>query len=133
MILLCDECGMKCLVYTTKKLTTKQRADLNSLLNGMSFSFRADLQDEQLPDTLVRVVYKMCCNEPIEKQYYSANFDDICVYCASEEVDPWSNNERFYPQCEDCHREDQRYRILKQSIFSSPCNSYMVNNLLFQC
>lgn len=88
-----------------KKLTTKQRTDLNSLLDGMSFSCGADLQDAHLPDSLVGVVYvkKMYCNEPIEKLYYAANFDDICVYCASEEVDPWSSNEDFYPQFEDYH------------------------------
>ena len=44
---------------------------------------------------------KMSCNEPIEKLYYKANFDDICVYCA-DDVAPWSSTEPFYPQCEDC-------------------------------
>ena len=51
------------------------------------------------------VVYvkKMFCNEPIERLYYSANFDDICVYCAGD-VPPWSSRytEEFYPQCDDC-------------------------------
>ena len=69
----------------------------------MSFSCGADLQEADLPDALVGVVYvkKMCCNEPIEKLYYAANFDDICVYCASE-VAPWSNTKQFYPQCQNC-------------------------------
>jgi len=40
-----------------KNLTTKQRANLNSLLDGLSFSCSADLQDAQLPDTLVGIVY----------------------------------------------------------------------------
>ena len=29
---------------------------------------------------------KMYCNEPIEKLYYEANFDDISVYCTSQVV-----------------------------------------------
>jgi len=87
-----------------KKLTLKQKADLNKVLDGMSFSCGADLQELELPGTLVGVVYvkKMYCNEPIEKLYYAANFDNICVYCASSEVAPWSNTEHFYPQCHDC-------------------------------
>ena len=44
---------------------------------------------------------KMHCNEPIEKLYYSAKFEDICIHCAAN-VPPWSENEPYYPQCEDC-------------------------------
>ena len=62
-----------------------------------------ELQEAGLPSELDGVVYvkKMYCNEPIERLYYSANFDDICVYCAGD-VPPWSNTEEFYPQCDDC-------------------------------
>ena len=42
------------------------------------------------------VCEKMHCNEPIAKLYYVANFNDICVYCASDSVAPWSNNEDLY-------------------------------------
>jgi len=89
-----------------KKLTLKQKNDLNKVLDGMSFSCGADLLELELCGTLVGVVYvkKMYCysNEPIEKLCYAANFYSICVYCASSEIAPWSNTEHFYPQCHDC-------------------------------
>ena len=92
------------LIYAAKKLTSKEKTVLNKVLDGMSFSCGADLQEANLPDALVGIVYvKKCiasCNEPIEKQYYAANFDDICVCCASE-VAPWSNTEEFYLQYHD--------------------------------
>ena len=40
----------------------------------------------------------------LEKLYYSAKFEDICVYCSGP-VDPWSDTEPFYPQCKA--REDK--------------------------
>ena len=56
------------LIYATKKLTTKEKGELNKLLDAMSFSCGADLQEAELPDALIGVVYvkKMYCNEPIE-------------------------------------------------------------------
>jgi len=35
---------------------------------------------------------KMYCNEPIEKLYYAANFDDILCLA------PWSNTEQWHSQ-----------------------------------
>ena len=39
------------------------------------------------------------CYDPIEKQYYSAGYAPICIYCAEEIVDA---NLEFYSQCEYC-------------------------------
>lgn len=113
---MCDECGMWRLVYATKKLKTHEIRKLNVALSDLSFSCGADLQEGDLPDELVGVVYakKMFCNEPIEKLYYAANFNDICVHCAGE-VDPWSNTEEFYPQCEDCSEKERIPNAKKRS------------------
>ena len=102
-MLLCDECGMWRLVYANRKLKAAEIRKLRGTLDDLSFSCGADLQEAGLPSELDGVVYvkKMYCNEPIERLYYSANFDDICVYCAGD-VPPWSNTEEFYPQCDDC-------------------------------
>ena len=90
------------MVYATRKLKIVEIRKLNATLDGSSFSCAADLQEAGLPAELDGVVHvnKMYCNEPIERLYYSANFDDICVYCA--DVPPWSSAEEFYPQCDDC-------------------------------
>ena len=50
MMLLCDECGMWRLIYATKKLTSTEKIVLNKVLDGMSFSCGADLQEADLPD-----------------------------------------------------------------------------------
>ena len=102
-MLMCNECGMWRLVYASRKLKVVEIRKLNATLDGLSFSCGADLQEAGLPAELDGVVYvkKMYCNEPIERLHYSANFDDICVYCAGD-VPPWSSTEEFYPQCDDC-------------------------------
>ncbi len=67
----------------------------------MSFSCGAQLQElDDIPAALKDIVFvrEMSCGQPIEKLYYAARFDDICVYCA-EVVSPWSNTEQYYPQC----------------------------------
>ena len=38
MMLLCDECGMWHLIYTTRKFILKEKTILNKVLDGMSFS-----------------------------------------------------------------------------------------------
>ena len=103
MMLMCDECGMWRLVYAKRKLKTQERNRLQQALDDMSFSCGAALQDAEIPTELADVVYvkTMHCHEPIERLYYAADFESICVYCAAE-VSPWSNKELYYPQCEDC-------------------------------
>ena len=102
MMLMCDECGMWRLVYAKRKLKTQERNRLQQALADM-FSCGAALQDAEIPTELADIVYvkTMHCHEPIERLYYAADFESICVYCAAE-VPPWSNQELYYPQCEDC-------------------------------
>ena len=64
-------------------------------MNGLSFSCGAQLQDSDLPDSVEEIVFvrKLACEDPIEKLYYSAQFEDIiCVHCSGP-VQPWSDNE----------------------------------------
>ena len=102
-MLMCDECGMWRLVYATKKLKTAEIRKLRTALDDLSFSCGASLQEANIPLDLKPLVYvkSMHCNEPIEKLYYSAKFEDICIYCAAS-VPPWSDSEPHYPQCDDC-------------------------------
>jgi len=88
------------LLYSQKKLAKRDRHDLQSILEDVSFTCGAQLQDLNLPEQL-RDVYmrEMCCEEPIEKLYYSAKYKPICVYCA-EDVDKVEKD--CYPQCAYC-------------------------------
>ena len=78
---------------------TQERNRLQRALDDMSFSCGAALQDAEIPTEVADIVYvkKMHCHEPIERLYYAAGFNDICVHCGAE-VSPWSNKELYYPQ-----------------------------------
>jgi len=41
----------------------------------------------------------MSCYEPIEKLYYSAKYESICIFCAQPQA---ATDPNFYPQCENC-------------------------------
>lgn len=75
------------------------KEQLQHVLDGMSFSCGAKLQDADILSTLKDVVFvrPLACEEPIEKLYYSAKFEDICIYCATP-VPPWSTSELYYPR-----------------------------------
>ena len=45
-------------------------------------------------------IEKTFIGKSIEKLYYSAGYDPICYYCASEEITEVS--EDIYPLCSDC-------------------------------
>ena len=83
-MLQCDECGLWRFLYSQKKLTKRNRHDLQSILEDISFTCSAQLQDLDLPERL-RGVYsrELSCEEPIEKLYYGAKYKPIymCLLC----------------------------------------------------
>ena len=100
IMLQCDECCKWRLLYCKFKLTRKERADLQTGLQDVSFTCGAQLQDLELPGRLNEVYTRiMSCEQPIEKLYYSAKYSPICVYCA-EDVESVPTDK--YPQCVDC-------------------------------
>ena len=90
-----DECSMWRLLYSRFKLTRKERADLQVVIDDISFTCGAPLQDLQLPGRLSEVYTReLSCGKPIEKLYYTAKHTPICIYCA-DDVDKYS-------QCNAC-------------------------------
>ena len=82
------------------KLTKKERADLQTAVQDISFTCGAQLQDLGLSGRLIEVYTReLSCEEPIEKLYYSAKYSPICIYCA-EDVESVPKDK--YPQCEAC-------------------------------
>ena len=68
------------LIYATRKLIFK-KTGLNKVLDGMSFSCGVDLQEADLPDTLVGVVYvKKCTVMSQLKSYIMLKILMISVY-----------------------------------------------------
>ena len=88
------------LLYCRYKLSKKEKADLKTVLQDISFTCGAQLQDLELPGYLNEVyTRRIACEEPIEGLYFSAKYASICVYCAAD-VD--SVRKEKYPQCRDC-------------------------------
>ena len=108
-MLMCEECEMWRLLYSKRKLKQQERIELERGLNGLSFSCGAQLQDsDSVPDYLKEIVFvrKLSCEDPVEKLYYSAKFEDICIHCSGP-VQPWSDNGPYYPQCRACQSKDK--------------------------
>jgi len=57
MMIMCDECEMWHLLYAKRKLKKHERKEVEKGLNGLSFSYGAQLQDTDLPDYLKEVVF----------------------------------------------------------------------------
>ena len=76
LILQCDECGMWRLLYSRLKLTKKERSDVQQVIEDVSFTCGAPLQDSELPGRLNEV---LSCGDPIEKLYITATH--MCQLC----------------------------------------------------
>ena len=101
MMLQCEECDVRRLLYSQKKLTYRERTQLEEALSDFTFTCGAPLQDLDLPGKLADVyVQDIVCGEPVEKLYYSAKYPPICLQCATP-VDPNTESDH-YPQCTDC-------------------------------
>jgi hypothetical protein len=93
MMLECEHCGLWRLLYSQKKLSRKEREELEEALADFTFTCGAPLQELQLAGKLAEVYVKdITCEDPIERLYYTAKCPPICVYCAAE----------HYPQCSGC-------------------------------
>ena len=96
----CAECKMWRLIFSKYKLNDAQRKNLQILLDNYEYSCGATLKDLCLPEEYCDVdVRDHDCHDVVEKLYYSAKFDPICVYCGKDEPYTDKNN---YPQCHSC-------------------------------
>ena len=68
-----------------EKLKAEDRRLLALKLDDLAFSCGASLQDLDFPAPLNEVfVRSVNCFNPIEKLYYSAGYEPICLYCAGQ-------------------------------------------------
>ena len=80
----CDECSMWHLVFSKRKLSVTARSTLQAILEDVSYTCGASLDDLDLPDSLSSVVIRSHqCGDAIELLYYSAGCEDICIFCAT--------------------------------------------------
>ena len=98
----CQECFMWRLVFSKRKLTAPQIRCLETILADVDYSCGALFNDLDLPAELDTVCVKdHGCGDPVEKLYYSAGYDPICLYCSSEDLDQ-SVPDNVYPLCHSC-------------------------------
>ena len=110
MMLECEHCGLWRLLYSQKKLSRKEREELEEALADFMFTCGAPLQELNLPGKLADVYVKeISCEDPIECLYYAAKYPSICVYCACSMPESDAATEH-YPQCSGC---SQKPNILK--------------------
>ncbi len=94
-----EECDLWRLLFCLHKLTIQERSLLQNILEDISYSCGATLEQLDLQGRLEGVCVKAhACNDPMEKLYYSCGFEPVCYYCGALLEDIVD----FYPQCDSC-------------------------------
>ena len=102
MVIQCENCDLWRIIFSKYKLKPSQKQQLQQLLDNVSYNYTcgSKLKDLDLPEEFSNVeIRDHRCKDPIEKLYYSAKFDPICIYCGQNQ--PYTV-EGQYPQCENC-------------------------------
>ena len=90
-------------VHCKRKLKKHERERLGQELDGMMYTCGESLQDLNLDSPLDEVyVRDLTCSDHIEKLYYSAEYELICIRCATELQAPDTADAEYCPQCTDC-------------------------------
>ena len=92
-------------MYSCNKLTNEEQQKVQDLLDGILFTCGAPIED--FDADLPVYTRTLNCYEPIEKQYYSAGFKPICVYCASTDNLDMKSDTGYLPQCTDCAGKEE--------------------------
>ena len=103
LVIQCDECGMWRLVFSKYKLKSQDREELQSLLDNYTFTCGSQLSELHLPSKFEYVeIRRHNCYDIIEKLYYSAKYEPICVYCGT--VTSFTDNKSL-PKCSSCQEK----------------------------
>ena len=103
LVIQCNECGMWRLIFSKYKLKSQDIQELQLLLDDYTYSCGSQLSELHLPDKFENVeIRRHSCHDIIEKLYYSAKYEPICVYCGT--ITSFTDN-KYYPQCVDCREK----------------------------
>ena len=96
----CEECGLWRLLFSKRKVKNDTRLRLQRIIQDLVYTCGAKLSQLDLPDEFRDIEIRThSCGDPIERLYYSADYQPICVYCGRDH--PFTVADA-YPQCEDC-------------------------------
>lgn len=74
--------------YSKRKLSIRDKPEIQSFLNDIAYLCDAIPQDLALPEIFSCVfVREHNYSDHIEKLYYSAGYEPISIYCADEDVE----------------------------------------------
>ena len=105
----CTECDMWRIIFSKFKLTPAQRNFLQVTLEDFMYTCGASLRELDLPEEFADVeIRDHDCYDIIEKLYYSAKNEPICIYCG--ELQPYTS-EGHYPQCCNCTSNNKKVTI----------------------
>ena len=113
VVVQCDECNKWRLLFSKRKLSAKQRQQLEEIIADVSYSCGATTEDLILPEALASVCIRAHeCSDHIEKIYYSAYKDDpLCIHCGSTtSLNIPSESDSFYHFCDDCSPKERIYK-----------------------
>ena len=101
----CDESNKWRLIFSKRKLSAKKREQLQDVIQDVSYSCGASIDDLILPESLASIgIKKHSCSDHVEKLYYTfyGSDDPICIHCGSStELTLPKSSELFYPYCRD--------------------------------
>ena len=112
IIIQCEECQKWRLLYCKRKLTTSERCELLHILDTVTYTCGAQLEDlvdidKQFDDVFCRQIR---CNEQMVKLYYSVGeYETVCIHCGGEES--LEERQGYYPQCRDC---DNKQHVIRR-------------------
>ncbi len=82
-------------------MSVRDRAELQAILDDIAYTCGATLETLELPDKFSCVaIREHRCFDPIERLYYAADFEPICIYCAAVTED--QQDLTRYPMCSEC-------------------------------
>ena len=113
LLVQCEECEKWRLLFCKHKLKPDELSKLKKILEEVSYSCGATFDDLELPGRLANLCIKdHQCTDPIEKLYYSCDFEDICVHCGQEDQLQVDND--YLPQCQECQTKERVKRPTKR-------------------
>ena len=115
-VIQCEECDRWRVVYSKKKLSVDLRTTLQSVLEDVSYSCGASLEDIEFPASLAAysiTIRDHHCGDTIERLYYAAGYESICIYCGTTCDIVEGLPDSVYPICVHCKETQQP--IVKRS------------------
>ena len=99
------------LVFSKRKLSIAASSTLQAILEDVSYTCGSSFDDLDLPDSFASVVVRdHQCGDAIERLYYSASYEDICIFCATTSDLVQSLPDSVYPICSSCQETNEPVR-----------------------